>query len=38
VEGYGWWEVPVAQVSTINSVKDSFEKMQNDKKKQKYHL
>jgi 3D-(3,5/4)-trihydroxycyclohexane-1,2-dione acylhydrolase (decyclizing) len=38
VEGYGWWEVPVAQVSTINSVKDSFEKMQEDKEKQKYHL
>ena len=38
VEGYGWWEVPVAQVSTLNSVKDSFKKMQNDKKKQKYHL
>ncbi len=38
VEGYGWWEVPVAQVSTINSVKDSFEKLQTDKRKQKYHL
>ena len=38
VEGYGWWEVPVAQVSRTKSVKESFEKMQTHKKNQKYHL
>ena len=38
VEGYGWWEVPVAQVSKIDSVNESFEKMQNNKKKQKFYL
>ena len=38
VEGYTWWEVPVASVSTVSSVKDGFEKLQNNKKKQRYHL
>ncbi|KAA9041178.1 3D-(3,5/4)-trihydroxycyclohexane-1,2-dione acylhydrolase (decyclizing) [Ginsengibacter hankyongi] len=38
VNGYAWWEVPVAEVSTVSSVKESLEKLQNNKKKQKYHL
>ena len=38
VDGYAWWEVPVAEVSTVSSVKESLEKLQNNKKKQKYHL
>ncbi|MBA4139687.1 MAG: 3D-(3,5/4)-trihydroxycyclohexane-1,2-dione acylhydrolase (decyclizing) [Segetibacter sp.] len=38
VSGYAWWEVPVAQVSTIRSVNESYEKLKNNKKKQRYHL
>jgi 3D-(3,5/4)-trihydroxycyclohexane-1,2-dione acylhydrolase (decyclizing) len=38
VGGYAWWEVPVAEVSTIGSVKKGFEKLQANKKKQRYHL
>ncbi len=38
VNGYAWWEVPVAQVSTIETVKDSYETLQKNKKKQRYYL
>jgi 3D-(3,5/4)-trihydroxycyclohexane-1,2-dione acylhydrolase (decyclizing) len=38
VDGYAWWEVPVAEVSTIDSVKDSYESLKKNKKKQKYYL
>jgi 3D-(3,5/4)-trihydroxycyclohexane-1,2-dione acylhydrolase (decyclizing) len=38
VDGYAWWEVPLAQVSTNDSVKESFEKLQNNKKKQRLYL
>jgi 3D-(3,5/4)-trihydroxycyclohexane-1,2-dione acylhydrolase (decyclizing) len=38
VHGYAWWEVPVAEVSTISSVKDSYQSLQKNKKKQRYYL
>jgi 3D-(3,5/4)-trihydroxycyclohexane-1,2-dione acylhydrolase (decyclizing) len=38
VDGYAWWEVPVAEVSTVSSVKESLEKLRSNKKKQKFHL
>jgi 3D-(3,5/4)-trihydroxycyclohexane-1,2-dione acylhydrolase (decyclizing) len=38
VDGYTWWEVPVAQVSTSASVKDSLKKMTDNKKKQRLHI
>ena len=38
VEGYTWWEVPIASVSTVDSVKESFEKLQNNKKKQRHYF
>lgn len=38
VDGYAWWEVPVSEVSTIDSVKESFAKLTENKKKQKYYL
>lgn len=38
VEGYAWWEVPIAQVSTVKTVKAGFEKMKQNKRKQKYYL
>ncbi|MDP4129642.1 MAG: 3D-(3,5/4)-trihydroxycyclohexane-1,2-dione acylhydrolase (decyclizing) [Bacteroidota bacterium] len=38
VDGYTWWEVPVSEVSTVRSVKESLEKLKINKKKQKYHL
>jgi 3D-(3,5/4)-trihydroxycyclohexane-1,2-dione acylhydrolase (decyclizing) len=38
VNGYAWWEVPVAQVSTVTDVKESLEKLKQNKKKQRYYL
>jgi len=38
VDGYAWWEVPVAEVSTISSVKESYQSLQKNKKKQRYYL
>jgi 3D-(3,5/4)-trihydroxycyclohexane-1,2-dione acylhydrolase (decyclizing) len=38
IEGYAWWDVPVAEVSTIASVKESFEKLKDNRKKHRYHL
>ncbi|MCU7549433.1 3D-(3,5/4)-trihydroxycyclohexane-1,2-dione acylhydrolase (decyclizing) [Chitinophagaceae bacterium LB-8] len=38
VDGYSWWEVPVAEVSTIKTVQESFERLINNKKRQRYHL
>ncbi|MEO7393532.1 MAG: 3D-(3,5/4)-trihydroxycyclohexane-1,2-dione acylhydrolase (decyclizing) [Chitinophagaceae bacterium] len=38
VDGYAWWEVPLAEVSTIASVKESFEKLKNNKIKQRRYL
>ena len=38
VGGYTWWDVPVAEVSTISSVNESFEKLKDNKKKQRHHL
>lgn len=38
VDGYAWWEVPLAQTSTVASVKESLERLKENKKKQRYHL
>jgi 3D-(3,5/4)-trihydroxycyclohexane-1,2-dione acylhydrolase (decyclizing) len=38
VGGYTWWDVPLAETSTINSVKESFEKLKENKKKQRHHF
>ncbi len=38
VDGYAWWEVPVAGVATASSVRESFEKLKLNKKKQRHHL
>jgi len=38
VSGYAWWEVAIASVSTVDSVKEGFEKLQNNKKKQRHYL
>lgn len=38
VEGYAWWEVPLAEVSVSASVKDSLQKLKNNKKKQRFYL
>lgn len=38
VGGYAWWEVPIAAVSTMGLVKESFEKLKDNKKKQRHHL
>lgn len=38
VDGYAWWDVPVAEVSTIPAVNESYESLQNNKKKQRYYL
>lgn len=38
VGGFAWWEVPIAQVSNINSVMEGFEKLKSNKKRQKVYL
>ncbi|MCF8264185.1 MAG: hypothetical protein K9I99_06755, partial [Melioribacteraceae bacterium] len=38
VDGYAWWEVPVAEVSEIDSVKSAYERYKFNKSKQKYYL
>lgn len=38
VGGYTWWEVPIAEVSKIKSVKEGFERLKSNKKKQKSYL
>lgn len=38
IEGYAWWEVPIAQVSEMDSVKDAYKSYTENKKNQKYYL
>ncbi|MFN2439220.1 MAG: 3D-(3,5/4)-trihydroxycyclohexane-1,2-dione acylhydrolase (decyclizing), partial [Chitinophagaceae bacterium] len=38
VDSYAWWEVPVAEVSTITSVNESYQVLQKNKEKQRYYL
>lgn len=38
LNGYAWWDVPVAAVSTIDAVNESFSKLQTNKQKQRYYL
>ncbi len=38
VPGFTWWDVPVAAVSEMPAVSESFEKLQENKKSQRYHL
>ena len=36
--GYAWWEVPVAEVSEIDTVQEAYVEYVENKKKQKYYL
>ena len=38
VDGYAWWEVPVAEVSTVGTTQKSFEVYKEGKKDQRYYL
>ena len=38
IPGYAWWEVPVSQVSSIDTVKEAYKIYSENKKKQRYHL
>ena len=38
VDGYAWWEVPVAEVSTIESTQKAYERYVDDKEAQRYYL
>ncbi len=38
VEGYAWWEVAVAEVSEMDSVKEAYKTYKENKKNQKYYL
>jgi len=38
VPGYAWWEVPVAEVSSIDSVKEAYQGYIENKKNQRYYL
>lgn len=38
VEGYSWWEVPVAEATTMDSVSQASKSYEENKKKQRYYL
>ena len=38
VEGYAWWEVPVAEVSTVDTTQAAYEEYVEAKQDQKYYL
>jgi len=38
VPGFAWWEVPVSEVSEINSVKEAYSIYKERKRKQRYYL
>lgn len=38
VPGYAWWEVPVAEVSEIDTVKGAYQNYKKSKRKQRYFL
>lgn len=38
VEGYGWWDVAISQVSTVDTVQLAYEQYVEKKKKQRYYL
>lgn len=38
VDGYAWWEVPVAEVSEMDSVRKAYEEYLEQKKQQRYYL
>jgi 3D-(3,5/4)-trihydroxycyclohexane-1,2-dione acylhydrolase (decyclizing) len=38
VEGYGWWDVAISEVSTEESVQEAYKKYMKGREKQRYHL
>lgn len=38
VEGYAWWEVPVAEVSEVSTTQESYKEYKEGKKAQRYYL
>jgi 3D-(3,5/4)-trihydroxycyclohexane-1,2-dione acylhydrolase (decyclizing) len=38
VEGYAWWEVPVSEVAEIESVREAYKVLKENKKNQRYYL
>jgi 3D-(3,5/4)-trihydroxycyclohexane-1,2-dione acylhydrolase (decyclizing) len=38
VPGYAWWEVAIAEVSDVNTVKEAYTDYLEKKKKQRYYL
>ncbi len=38
IDGYAWWEVPVAEVSEMDSVKEAYRIYRDNKRHQKYYL
>jgi 3D-(3,5/4)-trihydroxycyclohexane-1,2-dione acylhydrolase (decyclizing) len=38
VDGYAWWEVPVSEVAEIESVREAYKVLKENKKKQRYFL
>jgi 3D-(3,5/4)-trihydroxycyclohexane-1,2-dione acylhydrolase (decyclizing) len=38
IPGYAWWEVPVAEVSKFDSVKEAYKGYTENKKRQRYYL
>jgi 3D-(3,5/4)-trihydroxycyclohexane-1,2-dione acylhydrolase (decyclizing) len=38
IDGYAWWEVPIAEVSEMPSVAEAYKGYQENKKRQRYYL
>jgi 3D-(3,5/4)-trihydroxycyclohexane-1,2-dione acylhydrolase (decyclizing) len=36
--GYAWWEVPLSEVSEVPLIRQAYQKLMENKKKQRYHL
>ena len=37
IDGYAWWEVPIAEVSEMETVKEAYKNSLENKKKQRFH-
>ncbi|MFT4640828.1 MAG: 3D-(3,5/4)-trihydroxycyclohexane-1,2-dione acylhydrolase (decyclizing) [Verrucomicrobiales bacterium] len=38
VDGYAWWEVPIAEVSEVDTVKEAYQNYSENRTKQRHHL
>ena len=38
VDGYSWWEVPIAEVSEVDTVKEAYQDYKEKRKKQRNYM